>query len=80
MGAVETNNNLPDAYFVAYIFKTDDILAEAIKSNLTMEINFYHKEAMRNLGYPEQYIKDCCFVSKEDCDKNFNGNWYYYFH
>lgn len=29
--------------------------------------------------YQSQGIKDCGFASQEQCDKEYNGNWYYYF-
>ena len=29
--------------------------------------------------YPIEGIKDCTFASQEECDREFGGNWYYYF-
>ncbi len=69
----------PENYFVSYIFLTTKELKDARKGDLLKEINEYHKEVMQKNGYPEDAIKDCDFASQEDCDKNCNGNWYYYY-
>ena len=54
----------PDNYFVSYIFATDAQLETARRSGLTEQI---------------EGIKDCTFASQEECDREFGGNWYYYF-
>jgi len=69
----------PEDYFAAYVFKTDETLENAKKSGLLQEINKLHKSKMIENGYPEESVKDCVFASQEDCDRHFNGNWYYYF-
>ena len=69
----------PENYFVSYIFATDAQLKAAQQSGLTEKINSYHKEQLKKHNYPIQGIKDCCFVSQEECDKKYGGNWYYYF-
>lgn len=69
----------PENYFVSYIFRTNAQLEAAQQSRLTKKINSYHKEQLRKHHYPIQGIKDCCFASQEECDKKYNGNWYYYY-
>ena len=69
----------PENYFVSYIFATDAQLKAAQQSGLTEQINSYHREQLRKHHYPIQGIKDCCFASQEECDKNYGGNWYYYY-
>ncbi len=69
----------PENYFVSYIFSTDKQLEEAKTSGLTAEINTYHKNILKQLGYPDTALKDCSFDSQETCDRLFKGNWYYYF-
>lgn len=69
----------PENYFVAYIFRTNAILETAQQSGLTEKINWYHREQLKKNGYPIQGIKDCVFASQEECDKEYNGNWYYYY-
>lgn len=69
----------PENYFVSYIFSTTENMNEAEKSGLLSEINTYHKECLRNSGYPQTAIKDCTFASQEECEKKYNGNWYYYY-
>ena len=69
----------PENYFVSYIFRTDRQLAEARDTGLTAEINDYHKTMLKANGYPDEGIQDCSFDSKETCDREYNGNWYYYF-
>lgn len=69
----------PENYFVSYIFATDAQLKEAQQSGLTEQINSYHKEQLTKHHYPMQGIKDCCFASQEECDKKYDGNWYYYY-
>ena len=69
----------PENYFVSYIFATDAQLKAAQQSGLTEQINSYHKEQLKKHNYPIQGMKDCCFASQEECDKKFDGNWYYYY-
>ncbi len=70
---------MPENYFVAYIFDTDQKLEKVKNSGLKDEINEYHKSVLREKGYPAEGIKDCCFDSKETCDRECNGNWFYYY-
>ena len=69
----------PEHYFVSYVFDTDAHLSEAKASGLTSEINEYHKEILKGFGYPIEAVKDCSFDSQETCDREFKGNWCYYF-
>ena len=69
----------PDNYFVSYIFATDAQLEAARRSGLTETINYYHREQLTNRHYPIEGIKDCTFASQEECDREFGGNWYYYY-
>ncbi len=69
----------PDNYFVSYIFATDAQLEAARRSGLTETINSYHREQLTKRHYPIGGIKDCAFASQEECDREFGGNWYYYF-
>ena len=69
----------PENYFVSYILATDAQLKAAQQSGLTEQINSYHREQLTKRHYPIQGIKDCCFASQEECDKKFDGNWYYYY-
>jgi len=69
----------PEGYFVSFILATEKELQEAKKNGLTSRINDYYKERMKANGYPTGAIKDCTFASQEDCDKNYNGNWFYYY-
>ncbi len=62
----------PDNYFAANIFRTNVQLS-------TAKQNVLHKQQLRRYNYPVQGIKDCGFASQEQCDKDYNGNWYYYF-
>lgn len=69
----------PDNYFVSYIFATDVQLEASQRSGQTETINSYHREQLKKYNYPIQGIKDCCFASQEECDREFGGNWYYYY-
>ena len=70
----------PDNYFVSYIFATDSQLETARRSGLTEQINSYHREQLIKRHYPIEGIKDCTFaVPGRECDREFGGNWYYYF-
>ncbi len=69
----------PEDYFVSYIFKNDTALQNAESTGLSDEINRLHKLKMLENGYPKNSVKDCVFASQEDCDRRFNGNWYYYY-
>ncbi|GJH41334.1 hypothetical protein RCZ04_18840 [Capnocytophaga sp. HP1101] len=69
----------PQDYFVSYIFKTEEELSKANETGLLQQINNYHKQLLREKAYPEEGIKDCTFASQEACDKEYNGNWYYYY-
>ncbi len=69
----------PDNYFVSYIFATDAQLEAARRSGLTETINYYHREQLTKRHYPIVGIKDCTFASQEECDREFGGNWYYYY-
>ena len=69
----------PDNYFVSYIFATDSQLETARRSGLTEQINSYHRKQLIKRHYPIEGIKDCTFASQEECDREFGGNWYYYF-
>ncbi len=69
----------PENYFVSYIFKTEKELKDAEKSGLLEEIENYHIEKMREYGYPEEGIRECVFASQEECDRDYKGNWYYYY-
>ena len=64
----------PDNYFV-----TDAQLEAARRSGLTETINSYHREQLTKRHYPIEGIKDCTFASQEECDREFGGNWYYYY-
>ena len=66
-------------YFVSYIFATDAQLEAARRSCLTETINSYHREQLTKRHYPIEGIKDCTFASQEECDREFGGNWYYYY-
>ena len=69
----------PENYFVSYIFATDVQLEAAQQSGLTEQVNSYHREQLTKRHYPIEGIKDCTFASQEECDREFGGNWYYYF-
>lgn len=69
----------PENYFVSYIFRTNALLKAAQQSGLTERINSYHQKQLKTNNYPIQGIKDCLFASQEECDKEYNGNWYYYY-
>ncbi len=69
----------PQQYFVSYIFKTDAELESAKKSGLLAEINQYHKKCLADIGYPVSAISDCVFAAQEDCNRNYDGNWYFYY-
>ena len=69
----------PQDYFVSYIFKTEEELSNAKETGLLQKINEYHQKLLREQQYPEEGIKNCTFASQEDCDKEWNGNWYYYY-
>ena len=69
----------PQDYFVSYVFKTTEEYETAKGKGLFEEINAYHRECLRKNGYPEEGIKDCTFASQEECDREFHGNWYYYY-
>lgn len=69
----------PENYFVSYIFRTTEELNMANHNGLLVKINNYHKICMYNNEYPENAIKDCTFASQEECEKQYNGNWYYYY-
>lgn len=69
----------PENYFVSYIFRTNVQLQIARQSGLLEKINLLHREQLRKNNYPVQGIKDCGFASQEQCDKEYNGNWYYYY-
>ena len=69
----------PQDYFVSYIFETEEALNKAKEIGLLQKISNYHKQLLRKKEYPEEGIKDCTFASQEDCDKESNGNWYYYY-
>ena len=30
-------------------------------------------------GYPVEAIKNCDFASQEQCEKEYSGNWFYYY-
>ena len=69
----------PVNYFVSFIFEKDKELEEAKESGLTNVINEYFKICMKDNGYPIEAIKDCDFASREKCEKEHRGNWYYYY-
>ncbi len=69
----------PVNYFVSFIFRTNKELEEAKESGLTKDINEYFKMCMKDNGYPVQAIKDCDFASQEKCEKEYSGNWFYYY-
>ena len=69
----------PENYFVSYIFCTNAQLKVAQQSGLTEKINSYHRKQLKRHNYPICGIKDCDFASQEECDKKYNGNWYYYY-
>jgi hypothetical protein len=68
-----------DNYFVSYIFRTNNELKEARDRGLTIKINKYHLKRMKANGYPMNAIQDCDFASQEECEKMYNGNWFYYY-
>lgn len=69
----------PENYFVSYIFRTNTLLKAAQQNGLTKKINLFHREQLKKNNYPISGIKDCFFASQEKCDKEYNGNWYYYY-
>ena len=69
----------PENYFVSYVFKTDAELKQAKSSGLTERINEYHWKVLRENGYPSSGLKNCRFASQEACDREWNGNWFYYY-
>lgn len=69
----------PENYFLSYVFKTDADLRQAEESGLTTRINDFHKKILDNKQYPIHAIKDCEFASQETCDREYNGNWFYYY-
>ena len=69
----------PENYFVSYVFKTEAILKRAKNTGLTEKINEYHRKILRDNGYPSEGIKNCRFASQEACDREWNGNWFYYY-
>lgn len=69
----------PEDYFVSYIFETTAQLQQARESGLLDKINQYHKHCLSANGYPKNGIKDCDFASQEDCEKQYGGNWFYYY-
>lgn len=69
----------PEDHFVSYIFRTDQDLKQAEGSGLTDEINETHRRVLSDSGYPPEGIKNCEFASQESCDRDFEGNWYYYY-
>ena len=69
----------PINYFVSFIFCTNKELEEAKESGLTNYINEYFKSCMKDNGYPVEAIKDCDFASQEQCEKDYSGNWFYYY-
>lgn len=69
----------PENYFVSYIFKTTEEMNKAKEKGLFEEINNYHKARLLHNGYPQEAIKDCDFASQEECEREYNGNWYYYY-
>lgn len=70
---------LPEDYFVSYIFRTNAQLKAAQQNGLTEKINSYHREQLKKHHYPICGIKDCDFASQEECDKEYDGNWYHYY-
>ena len=70
---------VPQDYFVSYIFKTEEELSKAKETGLLQKINDCHKKLLHEKEYPGEGIKDCTFASQEDCDKEWNGNWYHYY-
>lgn len=69
----------PENYTASYIFRTNALLKAAQQNELTKRINGYHRRQLVSNNYPVQGIKDCFFASQEECDKECNGNWYYYY-
>ena len=69
----------PNDYFVSFIFRTNKELKEAKESGLTDDINEYFKTCMKDNRYPVEAIKDCDFASQEQCEKDYSGNWFYYY-
>jgi len=65
--------------FPSHIFKTEEELSKAKETGLLQKINDCHKKLLHEKEYPGEGIKDCTFASQEDCDKEWNGNWYYYY-
>ena len=69
----------PIHYFVSFIFYTNKELKEAKESGITNSINEYFRTCMKDNGYPIEAIKDCDFASQEQCEKDYSGNWFYYY-
>lgn len=69
----------PENYFASYIFRTNALLKAAKQNELMKSINSYHRRQLEKNNYPIQGIKDCLFASQEECEKECNGNWYYYY-
>ena len=69
----------PEDYFVSFIFRTNKELKESKESGLTNHINDYFKICMKDNGYPVEAIKKCDFASQEQCEKEYSGNWFYYY-
>ncbi len=64
----------PQHYFVSYIFETDAEPEKAEESGMLKEINQFHKDCLKNAGYPVSAVRDCIFASQEDCNRRNNGN------
>ena len=67
-------------YFVYFVFKSNKELNTARKEGICISIEDYWKKCMTQLEYEKDYIKSSCdFASQEECEKQFGGNWYYYY-
>lgn len=69
----------PGAYFLAYVFETDEELEEARNSGLLDEITEYHRQSILSSGYPTKGIRAPRFTSEEHVDKVWNGEFLDYF-
>lgn len=77
----------PQHLVVCFIFKSDHELNQAARNGTCESIERYWKESMLKNGWPEEafsvkelgHTATCVFASQETCDREFNGNWWYYF-
>lgn len=77
----------PQHLVVCFIFKYDYELNQAKQDGTCDCIQSYWKNCMLKNGWPEEAfltkelgnVSTCTFASQETCERECNGNWYYYF-